>query len=53
MVPGDGGEAKADYVKENHRSGGMDRQCGIRQRADRKMMIKLRDGTAAFQIETG
>ena len=26
---------------------------GLRQRADRRMMIKLRGGTAAFQIETG
>ena len=27
--------------------------AGLRQRADRRMMIKLRGGTAAFQIETG
>ena len=26
---------------------------GLRQRADRRMMIKLRGGMAAFQIETG
>ena len=26
---------------------------GLRRRADRRMMIKLRGGTAAFQIETG
>ena len=27
--------------------------AGLRQRADRRMMIKLGGGTAAFQIETG
>ena len=27
--------------------------AGLRQRADRRVMIKLRGGTAAFQIETG
>ena len=27
--------------------------AGLRQRADRRMMIKLRGGTAAFQMETG
>ena len=27
--------------------------AGLSQRADRRMMIKLRGGTAAFQIETG
>ena len=26
---------------------------GLRRRADRRMMIKLRGGTAAFQFETG
>ena len=26
---------------------------GLRRRADRRMMIKLRGGMAAFQIETG
>ena len=27
--------------------------AGLRQRADRRMMLKLRGGTAALQIETG
>ena len=27
--------------------------AGLRQRADRRMMIRLRGGMAAFQIETG
>ena len=27
--------------------------AGLRQRADRRMMIKLRGGATAFQIETG
>ena len=31
----------------------MGRLCGLRQTADRRITIKLRGGTAAFQIEMG